>query len=116
MLQNPNPYVTFPQINQSDTAAILYSSGTTGQVKGVELTHRNFIAIASAAHHNRFVMKEENNAFTSSVLLFLLPLFHVIGFFVLISAVSTGQKLVLMERFNFEEMFKAVEKYKVMYL
>ncbi|XWS62244.1 hypothetical protein CRYUN_Cryun07bG0193700 [Craigia yunnanensis] len=34
-----------PVIRQHDTAAIMYSSGTTGVIKGVVLTHGNFIAM-----------------------------------------------------------------------
>lgn len=33
-------------VRQNDTAALLYSSGTTGTSKGVILTHRNFISAA----------------------------------------------------------------------
>ncbi|XP_071733939.1 4-coumarate--CoA ligase-like 9 [Rutidosis leptorrhynchoides] len=112
MLQNPNRNVNSGRvIKQNDTSAIMYSSGTTGRVKGVELTHRNFISIASAVYHNTFVKHE-----TNPVVLPTSPLFHVIGFFVLISAVSLGQTLVFMERFNFKNMLKAVEDYKVTFL
>ncbi|KAL8135154.1 hypothetical protein AgCh_009984 [Apium graveolens] len=36
------------QVSQSNTDAVLYSLGTTGQVKGVELIHHNLIAITSS--------------------------------------------------------------------
>lgn len=81
-------------VSQSDTAAILYSSGTTGRVKGVELTCRNVIAIIGDGHHSRYLkLQEEGEEATSGtqvVPLFMLPLFHVFGFFMLIRAAALG--------------------------
>lgn len=48
--------------------------------------------------------------------LFTLPLFHVFGFFMLVRAVAMGETMVLMERFDFEDMLRAVEKYRVNYM
>ncbi|KAA8542153.1 hypothetical protein F0562_023305 [Nyssa sinensis] len=101
------------KVNQSDSAAILYSSGTTGRVKGVALTHLNFIALIAGFYYNK--SEEDENA-PHPVSLFTLPLFHVFGFFMLIRAVAMGETLVLMEKFDFEEMLRAVEKYKVNYM
>ncbi|XP_059638876.1 4-coumarate--CoA ligase-like 9 [Cornus florida] len=99
------------KVNQSDSVAILYSSGTTGRVKGVELTHRNLIAVISGSYHNRL---DKNPPFPVS--LFALPLFHVFGFFMMIRAAAIGETLVLMERFDFEGMLRTVEKYKITYM
>lgn len=107
----PNPEI---KVEQSDSAAILYSSGTTGRVKGVELTHRNFIALIAGFYYIRRETDDDNAPHPVS--LFTVPLFHVFGFFMLIRAAALGETLVLMDRFDFEGMLRAVEKYKVTYM
>ncbi|KAI3455007.1 hypothetical protein Pfo_011670 [Paulownia fortunei] len=103
-------------VNQSDSAAILYSSGTAGKVKGVVLTHRNLISVIAGFYHNKKAPEEENGVYVHPVSLFTLPLFHVFGFFMLIRAASMGESVVLMGKFDFVKMLEAVEKYKVTYM
>lgn len=104
-------------INQSDSAAILYSSGTTGRVKGVELTHRNLIAVISSFYHNKYIHSAESTVEEPHpVSLFTLPLFHVFGFLMFIRAASIGESLVLMGRFDFEKLLETIHKYKVMFM
>ncbi|KAI9087611.1 hypothetical protein K1719_030481 [Acacia pycnantha] len=102
-------------ISQSEPAAILFSSGTTGRVKGVLLTHSNLIALIGGFYHLRHLLDSPENE-PDPVSLFTLPLFHVFGFFMLIRAISMGETLVLMQRFDFEGMLKAVERYKITYM
>lgn len=115
--ENENGVVNFtnsaPIINQSDSAAIFYSSGTTGKVKGVLLTHRNMIAILAIINNGNTSINEIEPSMPKLVELLMLPLFHVYGFFVLMKTVCMGQTSVLMKRFDFETMLKAVEKYKI---
>ncbi|EEF51823.1 4-coumarate--CoA ligase-like 9 [Ricinus communis] len=113
-LHNSNT-ATYVSVNQSDPAAILYSSGTTGKVKGVSLTHRNIIALISGFYHNKG-QTDPNEPEPEPVSLFTLPLFHVFGFFMLVRAFAMGETVVLMERFDFEGMLRAVEKYKVAFM
>ncbi|KAK8617065.1 hypothetical protein V6N13_117033 [Hibiscus sabdariffa] len=102
------------KVDQSDTAAILYSSGTTGRVKGVMMTHRNLIARMAVPHiFNTSQGGVGNGKPRGSVTFLTVPLFHVFGFFMLWATVLTANSLVLVERFDFEEMLRAVEKYKV---
>jgi acyl-CoA synthetase (AMP-forming)/AMP-acid ligase II len=95
------------EVSQSDMAAILYSSGTTGRVKGVSLTHRNVIAPIAA------FQKSSAELDPHAVSLLTLPLFHVFGFFLLINEFRWGKTLVLTERFDFEQVLKVVERYRV---
>ncbi|XP_030494046.2 4-coumarate--CoA ligase-like 9 [Cannabis sativa] len=115
MLDRVDSGDSFEPVPQTDTAAILYSSGTTGRVKGVALTHRNLIAIIAGYHELKYEPSEPEPE-PHPVSLFTLPLFHVFGFFMLARAVTLGETLVLMERFDFETMLRAVEKYRVTYM
>ncbi|KAL8154183.1 hypothetical protein V2J09_011943 [Rumex salicifolius] len=99
-------------ISQSDRAAILFSSGTTGQIKGVEMTHRNLIALISGLYHSRPEPKAEGRP----VILFTLPLFHVFGFFMMVRAVALAETAVLLAKFTLEGMMSTVERYKVTYM
>ncbi|XP_039020194.1 4-coumarate--CoA ligase-like 9 isoform X2 [Hibiscus syriacus] len=101
------------KVNQSDTAAILYSSGTTGRVKGVMITHRNLIAKMTVTRFFNTNQGGSNEEPPRSVTFITVPFFHVFGFFMLLAAVFSANSVVILERFNFEEMLRAVEKYKV---
>ncbi|CAN0925258.1 4-coumarate--CoA ligase-like 9 [Linum grandiflorum] len=61
------------QVSQSDVAAILYSSGTTGRTKGVMLSHRNLIASVAAARSVAIKMD------SPAVWLYTMPFFHMFG-------------------------------------
>lgn len=99
-------------IKQSDEAALLYSSGTTGISKGVVLTHRNFIAAAKMAASDQDAAGEMHNVF-----LCVLPLFHVFGLLVITySQLLRGNVVVIMEKFDLDMTLKNVEKYEVTHL
>ncbi|XP_045804380.1 probable CoA ligase CCL7 [Trifolium pratense] len=101
----------FPEIDvkQSDTAALLYSSGTTGVSKGVILTHGNFIASATMIS-----MDDELNGDIDDVYLVVLPMFHVFGLAVItFSQLVRGNCVVSLKRFEFEVVLKTIEKFRV---
>ncbi|HEY5986724.1 MAG TPA: long-chain fatty acid--CoA ligase [Streptosporangiaceae bacterium] len=79
---------------ETDTAVILYTSGTTGQPKGAELTHSNMV-------HNALLASRLFGAHPHDVHLLTLPLFHSFGQTVQMNAgFATGATLVLLPRFD----------------
>lgn len=111
----PSPPVA---VKQSDTAAVLYSSGTTGRVKAAAVSHRNLIAVISAHRNNRVIAEKEaaeagEEPLPPTVTLFPLPLFHVFGFMMLLRSVAMGETAVLMDRFDFIAALRAIERYRV---
>ncbi|XVF43762.1 hypothetical protein PTKIN_Ptkin02bG0066200 [Pterospermum kingtungense] len=96
------------KVNQSDVSTILYSSGTTGLVKGVALTHRNLAA--AIAGGMRPVRKFPMVTFCT------VPLFHVYGLALSLRALASGDCVVIIgggRTFDLRKMYRVVEKYKV---
>jgi long-chain acyl-CoA synthetase len=85
-----------------DTAAILYSSGTTGFPKGVELTQYNIDSnVATCAKYAAYTQADK-------IALFL-PLFHVYGQnFIMNACVRSGACLVMFRRFVPDVVLKAI--------
>lgn len=105
------PVTELPEsgIKQGDTAALLYSSGTTGLSKGVVLTHGNFIAAAVMIGMDDDLAGEANDVF-----LCVLPMFHVFGLAVVTyTALRRGSAVVSMGKFELEAFLKAIEKHRV---
>jgi fatty-acyl-CoA synthase len=76
-----------------DTVCMLYTSGTTGFPKGVMLTHRNIV-------NNGFFDGENNHFSVKDVLCLPLPLFHSFGIVGIISSLTHGAAVALLEWFD----------------
>lgn len=83
------------QTSSDDTAVILYTSGTTGQPKGAELSHQNMLLNAMVSDE-MFPRAEGGDAYLA-----VLPLFHSFGQTVIMNAGFRRRgTLVLMPRFE----------------
>ena len=105
MLMHGNP-PAFKTVNTStdDTAVILYTSGTTGQPKGAEVSHTNMVMNARLV--NDMVPKGDHD-----VILITLPLFHSFGQTVQMNTgFYIGATLTLMARFDPDVVLATMER------
>ncbi|HMJ95284.1 MAG TPA: AMP-binding protein, partial [Thermoleophilaceae bacterium] len=94
--------------DEGDTAVILYTSGTTGQPKGAELTHANLHRNSAGVSEKLGEMGEDD------VLLGALPLFHSFGqTCTMNSAVSVGATVTMLPRFDPDKALEIIERDKV---
>ncbi len=85
-----------------DPAVILYSSGTTGDPKGVVLTHSNVLAEATAVFDRVHISE-------SDALLGVLPLFHALAQVAnLLLPFCVGAAVVYLEQLNTTELLRAL--------
>lgn len=94
-------------ISPDDVSTIVYTSGTTGNPKGVLLTHRNILT-------NSWQASLLANIDEKDVILCFLPLFHVNGLVITgTSPLSKGSRIVLRRNFSASEFWECVAKYRV---
>ena len=101
-----HPPAEWPTVLESDVAVIFYTSGSTGQPKGVVLTHRNLVAGASSVTgylHNQ----------ADDTLLAALPLSFDAGFSQLTTAFLVGARVVLLNYLLPRDVLQAMVRERV---
>ena len=106
-------------VDPEDDATIFYTSGTTGSPKGALGTHRNMCTnVGSSAFVKARVLLRKGESLPDPaaprpqmVTLISVPLFHVTGSHSLLAAgTHSGNKLVLMYRWNPERALELIER------
>lgn len=93
----------------SDIAVIQYTGGTTGDPKGVMLSHQNIYA--NTCQIRAWFTKAEPGR---ERLLAILPFFHCFGMTAVMTfAVSLRAELIVLPRFNLKEALQAIERKRV---
>ncbi|MGV1007297.1 MAG: long-chain-fatty-acid--CoA ligase [Dermatophilaceae bacterium] len=97
--------VPFVQRQPGDTAILLYTSGTTGKPKGVQLTHFQLFMNAGA-HTEAFAMD------SSSKVIAVMPLFHALGLSGILNAtVRSGGTVLLLPKFDTKRVLELIQEY-----
>ncbi len=97
--------LSFPSLDS--LADIIFTTGTTGEPKGVQLSHRNIMA--AARNINTFIRNKRDD-----VEMLALPISHSFGLGRMRCALSKGQTLVLLGSFaNVKRFFRFMKEYEV---
>ena len=95
-------------VQPEDLAVVQYTGGTTGQAKGVMLTHRNLVANALQTRHWIPEAREGKERFLSVV-----PIFHSYGLTTALNVpVALGATMILKAQFQTLNVLETIKKYK----
>lgn len=102
-IDNPPPPLA---LKADDIADIMFTTGTTGESKGVPLTHVNLTA--AAFHINKFTQASH-----SDIEVLALPIYHSFGMGRVRCMLSMGATIILIDGFsNTKALFSALHDYK----
>lgn len=98
---------TFNEGKPDETAVILYSGGTSGFPKGIELTNLNFNALAVQSFEACHTLCEGDKVLS------IMPVFHGFGLGICIHTVQYfGGTSIILPQFNANDFDKLLTKYK----
>ena len=106
VLSSANPEEVFTDIADEDTTILMFTAGTTGQPKGVMLTHDNVCTYVLNNVTPADPEVEEKNILT-------VPLYHIAGMQAVLAAVYGGRTLVIQRQFEPSDWMNLVETEKV---
>ncbi len=95
------------EVHPDDTAALLYTGGTTGPPKGAMLSHRNFMFNAKVGSQ-WFKVRLGEECFVG-----ILPAFHAFGFScVIVLSALIAAAVILIPRPDIKEILKSIQEYR----
>ena len=109
LTENDGTYEEVEIAPLSDVAVIQYTGGTTGEPKGVMLSHQNIYA--NTCQNRAWFTRAEPGG---ERLLAIIPFSHSFGMTAVMNfAISLGGELVIFPRFDLKEMLRAITRKRV---
>lgn len=99
-----------PKLSPEDVASLLYTSGTTGEPKGVRLTHRNLLSNAKA-------LAQSGSASAEDRFLAILPLHHAYPFMVTgLVPLLLGAQITFLPTLKGPELMRCLREAQITFL
>jgi long-chain acyl-CoA synthetase len=105
---NHNSHLPVLKKEETDTAEILYTGGTTKFPKGVPISHGLYLESA----FEQITVCEPLFPPSDNVVIGSSPLFHILGQTTALSVLLVGGSIILMPRVNLDAVFDSAQRYK----
>jgi fatty-acyl-CoA synthase len=113
LLDEASPEFPFNDFDENTKAAVFYTTGTTGDPKGVSYSHRNIVMHAMATAMSLCAPRDGQRLHREDVYMPITPMFHVLAWGMPYIAIMLGLKTVLPGRYVPEVLLRLRETEKV---
>jgi len=103
--RSPLPKIT---AQESGTAEIIYTGGTTRYPKGVPISHGLYLESAL----EQIAVSAPLFPLSENIIIGSVPLFHILGQTCALSTLLVGGQIILMPKVNLDAIFHAIQRFK----